>query len=188
VTIAEQAEAMWPTPDAQVMNDGESPESFEARRLVNLAKHINGNGMGTPLAQFTQQWATATSHPRTHTPRDVDHGEQLANQVSVWATPQANADVGSRNCEGSAAHPGTSLADQVTTGSSRTGRKGNTRRLNPRFVAWLMGFPVDWTVEVSRTDQLRCLGNAVVPAQGAYATRAAQQMDDLLAPDDWVAW
>jgi hypothetical protein len=27
-------------------------------------------------------WATPTAHPRTHTPRQVDHGQQLANQVA----------------------------------------------------------------------------------------------------------
>jgi hypothetical protein len=144
-------------------------------------------------------WPTVTAHARTHTPRQVDHGAQLANVVDTWqtphgfcntdrhgktaggggemakqamhqwATPQANADAGSRNCEGSAAHQGTSLADQVTTGSSETGRKGNTRRLNPRFVAWLCAFDPDWCAEIPRTSALRCYGNSVVWPQGAYA-------------------
>ena len=42
------------------------------------------------LETLAAQWATPTSHPRTHTPREVDHGEQLANQVNVWATPSAH--------------------------------------------------------------------------------------------------
>ena len=95
--------------------------------------------------------------------------------ADAWATPQANADAGSRNCEGSQAHPGTSLADQVTTGSSRTGRMGNRRRLNPRFVAWLMNFDPDWCAELPRVDALRCYGNAVVPAQAAYALLVLRQ-------------
>lgn len=33
------------------------------------------------------QWATPTSHPRTHSPRKVDHGEQLANQVGGSLNP-----------------------------------------------------------------------------------------------------
>jgi len=44
-------------------------------------------------------------------------------------------------------------------------------RLNPRFVAWLMGIPFDW-VEIpgySRIDALRALGNAVVPATAELA-------------------
>jgi hypothetical protein len=40
---------MLPTPSASVANDGESIESWERRKQKNLAKHNNGNGMGTPL-------------------------------------------------------------------------------------------------------------------------------------------
>ena len=44
----------WPTPNAQNFNDGESIETWEARRQQNLAKGINGNGQGTPLAIAAQ--------------------------------------------------------------------------------------------------------------------------------------
>lgn len=45
-------------------------------------------------------------------------------------------------------------------------------RLSPAFTEWLMGLPSGWvtaTPGVSRTDQLRVLGNGVVPAQAAHA-------------------
>ena len=41
---------LLPTPAAGNFSDGESLESWEARRQRNLAKGINGNGQGTPLA------------------------------------------------------------------------------------------------------------------------------------------
>lgn len=41
-------------------------------------------------------------------------------------------------------------------------------RLAPSFVEWMMGFPVGWTDGMTRTQALKALGNAVVPAQ-AYA-------------------
>ena len=41
----------------------------------------------------------------------------------------------------------------------------------PEFVEWMMGFPQDWTEGVSRTQRLKMLGNAVVPAQAALALR-----------------
>jgi DNA (cytosine-5)-methyltransferase 1 len=44
-------------------------------------------------------------------------------------------------------------------------------RLNPPFVEWLMGFPEGWVDGLPRTAALRCLGNAVVPQQAAYALR-----------------
>ena len=40
---------LLPTPAAGNFNDGESVESWEARRQRNLEKGINGNGQGTPL-------------------------------------------------------------------------------------------------------------------------------------------
>jgi hypothetical protein len=50
----ENALALLPTPTAGNPNDGESPDSWEARRRRNLAKGINGNGQGTPLGMAVQ--------------------------------------------------------------------------------------------------------------------------------------
>jgi len=41
----------------------------------------------------------------------------------------------------------------------------------PEFVEWMMGFPAGWVDGVSRTQALKMLGNAVVPAQAALALR-----------------
>lgn len=54
------------------------------------------------------------------------------------------------------------------------GPKGNPR-LSPAFVEWLMGLPVghvtDPSIGLTRNQQLKALGNGVVPAQGAAALR-----------------
>lgn len=41
----------------------------------------------------------------------------------------------------------------------------------PAFVEWMMGLPAGWVsdTDTSRTQQLRMLGNAVVPQQAALA-------------------
>lgn len=106
VTIAEQAEhwctptsltdatqRAWPTPDANTINDGESLETWEARRAEQLALARNGNGMGVPLAI-----ASRSFHP----------------------------------------DPATSPAGAPSSTATRASR----RRLNPRFVSWLMGWPL----------------------------------------------
>jgi hypothetical protein len=54
-TAASGSSSLLPTPAAGNFNDGESLESWEARRQLNLAKGINGNGQGTPLAIAAQQ-------------------------------------------------------------------------------------------------------------------------------------
>jgi DNA (cytosine-5)-methyltransferase 1 len=54
------------------------------------------------------------------------------------------------------------------------GRTGNPR-LAPRFVEWMMGLPDGWVTDpsigISRNDQLKALGNGVVPQQAALALR-----------------
>ena len=55
VSECSSSPGLLPTPAAGNFNDGESLESWEARRQANLAKGINGNGQGTPLAIAAQQ-------------------------------------------------------------------------------------------------------------------------------------
>lgn len=43
---------------------------------------------------------------------------------------------------------------------------------NPEFIEWLMGLPAGWVTEVpglTRNQQIKALGNGVVPQQSAYA-------------------
>ena len=44
-------------------------------------------------------------------------------------------------------------------------------RLNPQFVEYMMGLPKGWVTdtELSRTQQLKMLGNGVVPQQAYHA-------------------
>lgn len=45
-------------------------------------------------------------------------------------------------------------------------------RLSPRFVEWMMGLPAGWVTNVpdlTRAQQLKALGNGVVPQQAAAA-------------------
>lgn len=82
----------WPTPDAQLMNDGESPESFEARRQRNRAKGYNGNGQGTPLAMAARMWPTATAQDSESTSGsnpEWGHGQTLTDATRNLATPRS---------------------------------------------------------------------------------------------------
>jgi DNA (cytosine-5)-methyltransferase 1 len=44
-------------------------------------------------------------------------------------------------------------------------------KLNPVFVEYMMGLPVGWVTDtgLSRAQQLKMLGNGVVPQQAEYA-------------------
>ena len=53
--------------------------------------------------------------------------------------------------------------------------KDGRPRLSPDFVTWMMGLPAGWVTDpeigLTRAQQLRCLGNGVVPIQAATALR-----------------
>lgn len=91
--------AHWPTPDASVINDGESPATFHARRERLKASHKNGNGAGTPLTVASAQWTAPQAHdvapgnPARVGRYGTKHGgRDLTDQVTVWNTPSV-ADV-----------------------------------------------------------------------------------------------
>ncbi len=98
---------LLPTPAAGNFNDGESVESWETRRQANLAKGINGNGQGTPLAMAVQLLKTPTAqlavnggsqHPDKR--REGGHGPTLADQIEhLLPTPQAHDAAGSKTPE-----------------------------------------------------------------------------------------
>ena len=64
----------WPTPTSRDHKDSPAP------------RYRNGKLQTDTVGRAV--WATPTAHPRTHTPRDVDHGEQLANQVGGALAPE----------------------------------------------------------------------------------------------------
>ncbi len=93
-TASSSPPGLRPTPAAGNFNDGESPESWEARRQANLAKGINGNGQGTPLAMAIQLLKTPTAqlavnggsqHPDKR--RAGGHGPTLADEVEHLLLP-----------------------------------------------------------------------------------------------------
>jgi hypothetical protein len=102
----------WPTPNAQVSQDGESPETWLKRKEAMKAKGYNGNGCGTPLTiavQLHGQAAPASSSslgsrqglwPTASVPnggqttsgradKDTKKQVRLEHAVSQWATPRS---------------------------------------------------------------------------------------------------
>lgn len=119
----------WPTPNASVANDGESPRTWLERAERLKAKHKNGNGAGMPLSIAVQLWPTpnAMSSARNRTARRTDAnskhhgGTTLADFVTIL-------DGGSNG-----------RASALANGVAEVGLK-----LNPMWVAWLMGWPIGW--------------------------------------------
>ena len=93
---------------------------------------------------------------------------------------------------GSAHHAGTTLTYDGGWGDYRPAIDRHARtvgrdapapsidgRLNPAFVEWMMMLPAGWVtgIDISRTAQLRCLGNSLVWLQAATAWAALLGVD-----------
>ena len=158
VNLQDQVKS-WPTPDASVMQDGEKPETFIARKGRVKLTAKNGNGMGTPLPAMAAQWPT----PRSHEVGEYQYSRgdktkpiaTLTGLAQQWQTPS-----GDRSNEmllnGQSETISRSIhQDQAT--STHGKRSSNDRRsLNPLFVEWLMGWPEGWTAfECSATALTR---------------------------------
>lgn len=157
-TLVGQAQAMWPTPDANAMNDGDDPEVTRARREREKEKHQNGNGFGLTLGAAVSMWSTPSAHDGRRPGSDATstQGRNLKRESEAWAIPNArDADKWHYrepghdrqvNLSGQAAYesgrqrPETSTAGDPSSPSAPTSR----RRLNPAFVEWLMGWPEGW--------------------------------------------
>lgn len=121
-----QAWAGWPTPTANPYEA--DPQTTEARRQKYIKLGINGNGFGLTTAQTAQLagWPT-TPLASWATPTTRDHKDG-----SSEGTVPINALLGRQVW----------LTGPTASGSpAATGKPG---QLNPRFSAWLMGYPLAW--------------------------------------------
>lgn len=94
--IAVIASGSWPTPDAQVMNDGQSLESWQEFCLRSKEKHGNGNGHGTTLAIASLSWATTMVQDSKQTGSAISDMQSLHQQASHWPTPMGMAGIDHR--------------------------------------------------------------------------------------------
>ncbi|WP_266966011.1 DNA cytosine methyltransferase [Streptomyces sp. NBC_00233] len=97
----------------------------------------------------------------------------------------ADADPGGRRADDHHVRPGQPDLDwgrfapaivrwEAVVGRRAPGATDDRRRLNPTFVEWLMGLPAGHVTDVpglTRTQQLKALGNGVVPQQAEAALR-----------------
>ena len=88
--------SMWPTPAASQWK-GTGPPGSKSQQWDNRTKRLKGDdrlfqpmndvNRNLETAVSREMWGTPSAHSRTHSPRDVDHGVQLANQVGGQLNP-----------------------------------------------------------------------------------------------------
>jgi len=132
--------------------------------------HLDGsNERPSRVGQRSRQVAEHRSTPAT-TYADVPGRGEQRRTIPVppqLTSPEHAGDVATRFGP---------YADAVARWEPIVGRAApdptdNQRRLNPRFVEWMMGLPDGWVTDVipNRSPALKMLGNGVVPQQAGFA-------------------
>jgi DNA (cytosine-5)-methyltransferase 1 len=165
------AVTLLPTPAVNDMGAGKTVDEWDAWTDRMKTAHGNGNGHGKSLsieaARLLPTPSVADGMGGHLTRSGARSNELLLPGVAkahqqAWGQ-YAAAIARAEQAIGRPAPPPT-----------ETGPKG-AARLSPRFVEFLMMLPEGWVTDVaglSRNDQLKMLGNGVVPAQCAAALRA----------------
>lgn len=133
--------SQWSAPNAEVSNDGEEPETWEARIAKIKEKGINGNGAGTPLAIMAQQWAARSDRSRQAQDLDLTGLLRMFLECSKPTLAAAAIDF-LRSLRNGRPGNASSTSDPILP---RPSAKTSKRRLNQKFVGALMGFLPNWT-------------------------------------------
>jgi hypothetical protein len=123
---------LWPTPDSALLNDGQTPERRAKRKARELEKGYNGNGGGEPLAYAAAQWPTPTGMDA------ASSGGRVASSRKPGSRTHAGTSLTDATCRYSLQGAMPSTSGDASSSSTLVSR----RRLNPRFVSWLMGWPL----------------------------------------------
>jgi hypothetical protein len=107
---------LWPTSDASVAQDGEGPKTWLARRERVKKTAKNGNGMGMPLTIAVQLFPTPTAR---------DYRSGMSKEAVARREEESSR--------------GVNLSEHLQR------LEGNNGKLNPTWVEWLMGYPLEWT-------------------------------------------
>lgn len=164
--------------------DGWAPDALGSP-LGGTAATRGGEGIGAGLTLLPTPDAYAGSRGGTQHPdkrRGGGHSVALAD-VAEHALRNGNGHGASLAIEAQRADKWGQYAPAIARWEAILGRPApaptetttkGAQRLSPRLVEWMMGLPEGWVTDrgLSRPEQLKCLGNGVVPQQAAAATLA----------------
>jgi hypothetical protein len=167
-------------PDPEKSNTNGSRQGCVDATAVMDAKDPFGEPLWLGAASA---WPTASlcgNHNRKGA--SARSGDGLSTAAKAWATPRSGKTTEEnlekwrkRNAEGKVSTM--PLTTQVKIDKQEDSGNGAAKKLNPRWVETLMGVPQGWvspepvtpTTCTNRTDELRLLGNGVVPQTAAKA-------------------
>ena len=158
--------SLLPTPAVNDMGAGKTPDAWDAWTEAMQARHGNGNGHGKSLEIEAQRLLPTTRATDGTKGGPNQHGSSgdlmLPSAVQDWREYEPAI----RRQEAAFGRP--------APAPTEPGKNGQPR-LSPRFSEFLMGLPAGWVTDVpglTRAEELKALGNGVVPQQCAATAHA----------------
>jgi len=167
---------LLPTPVVNDMGAGKTPPQWDVWIEQMRVKHGNGNGHGRSLSVEVERAVALLPTPTVQQGRNKTSGRQPDAKFNTGTTLNDTVYEGTINEVNwgpyeVAIRRWEATLNQPAPAPTELGKEGRPR-LSPRFVEWMMGLPDGWVCDVpdiSRTQQLKLLGNGVVPQQAVVA-------------------
>jgi hypothetical protein len=150
----------WTTPQSHDKHGGKTPEQIQAMRLKNGSgvRNLNEDVINWPTAS-ARDWKSETgcenrkefhaptlsafvylaSLPDPVIPDGLTSSEKDRTLPQLWQTPKDQTSGGNQRRGGDRSD------ELLLTGQAAEFMGNQKKRLSPRFVEWLMGFPIGWT-------------------------------------------
>lgn len=160
---------LLPTPAVNDMGEGKTVAAWDEWTAAMQAKHGNGNGHGKSLAIEAQRLLSAPTSADSKASGSAGYGDNQSCTLTDAAVRQPER----WGIYAAAIHRWEQILGRPAPAPTQPSKKG-TPQLSPAFSEWLMGLPAGHVTDVpglSRNDQLKALGNGVVPQQAALALR-----------------
>ena len=178
----------WPADASSVTGRVGDGDAVRAGRRTGRQRPDAGPGAAADPDSVGHQWSRGAWGRRVGS---ADHRQPAPDALGGRLNGRSPHEIGSevervapaRSGEGAHATDWGQYAPAVARWEAAVGRTAPaptelspkvSPRLSPRFVEWMMGLPAGHVTDVpgiTRNDQLKALGNGVVPQQAALATR-----------------
>ena len=135
------AASLWPTPTTQEYPHEEMEVNEKGRRKSKKGDTSHSLNLQDSVSLAPDLWPT----PNPRDTRRGCHQRQLATEVELWPTPTASEEHAGTNPNG---------LMQEMLGNHPDVRGQGLGTLNPSWVGWLMGLPINWEAlePLSRED------------------------------------
>jgi DNA (cytosine-5)-methyltransferase 1 len=165
----------------QIVRASDVGAPHRRERLFVVAQPSNTDGERSIFRESSEEWNQGQSQSQLVRSREVVAnalGQRCENKLCCEESNEseqsviANTDRNEQSRDGQTQELGRRFNSR---NQMRLQRAANpldiTDRLNPQFVEYMMGLPEGWVTDagLSRTQQLKMLGNGVVPQQALFA-------------------